>query len=116
MTAEHEPTDFYATNRRNIEQLRDERDRAGLLQLADVLDDVAHADSPALLDLIRQALTFIDDTAPRTVTAADPIRVGDILTYEAHGMPRQGVVLIVTEQLAVTNLGDEVPRIIPGRE
>ncbi len=111
----HEPRHptFYATNRRNIDQLHADRDRAGLLQLIDTLNLStgyrAH-DAARLIDDARAAIASIDDTAPRTLRPGDPgIRVGDILEYETNGQARSAVVLIVTDCLAVTHLGDEIP-------
>lgn len=111
----HEPRHpaFYATNRRNIDHLHAERDRAGLLQLIDSLQTAtgwrAH-DAARLVDDAAAAIASIDETTPRTVRSGDPgIRVGDILEYDVHGEPRTAIVLIVTDCLAVTHLGDEIP-------
>lgn len=101
---------YWATNLRNIDQLRDNRDRAGILQLADVLTKATHPDAPALAQHARDAIDWIDATAPDTVNAdaAVGLRVGDILTYLHAGHLLQGVVLTITGDTATTNLGHEV--------
>ncbi|WP_336642323.1 hypothetical protein [Microbacterium sp. MMO-56] len=111
----HEPrhSTYYATNRRNIDQLHENRDRAGLIQMIDVLTLVtgwrAH-DAARLIDDARTAIDGIAATSPRTLHLGDPgIRVGDILEYDVRGEPRSAIVLIVTDCLAVTHLGDELP-------
>lgn len=111
----HEPRHpaFYATNRRNIEQLHADRDRAGLQQLLDALDIAtgwrAH-DAARLIDEARTAIASIDAASPRTLHPGDPgIRVGDILEYDINGDARSAIVLVVTDCLAITHLGDEIP-------
>lgn len=102
--------DYFATNRRNIERLRDHRDRAGLIQLADVLDGRPTLDARALADEARDAAAFIDSTTPRMhdVGTADGIRVGDILKYSHRGHPREGVVIDIDDRTVITNHGDRV--------
>ncbi|MBD8477583.1 hypothetical protein [Microbacterium sp. CFBP 8794] len=90
--------------------LQDQRDRAGLTQLADVLDTSPHPDGPELAREARAAVDWLDATAPRTVTVGDAhgIRVGDILRYERDGYPLEGVVIDTDGHTATTNLGDHV--------
>jgi hypothetical protein len=101
---------FYATNRRNIDRLREQRDRAGLIQTADVLDTSRHFDARRLADEARSAAEWIDETTPRTydVGEADGIRVGDMLRYSRGGYAREGVVIDTDGRTATTNHGDVV--------
>lgn len=100
--------DYFATNKANIARLRDNRDRAGLTQLADVLTTVPGG--AALVQEARDAIAWIDATTPDTVTPDDGvrIRVGDILTYVHAGHHLQGVVLTIQDGVATTNLGHQV--------
>ncbi|MFE2772277.1 hypothetical protein [Microbacterium resistens] len=100
--------DYFATNTANIARLRDNRDRAGLTQLADVLTTVP--DGGALVQEARDAIAWIDATTPDMVTPDDGarIRVGDILTYVHAGHLLQGVVLTIQDGVATTNLGHQV--------
>lgn len=102
--------DYLATNRRNIERLRDDRDRAGLIQLADVLEGRRIHDACTLAAEARDAAAFIDSTAPRIfdVDDADGIRVGDILRYCRGGHTREGLVLSIDGYTVTTNHGDTV--------
>lgn len=99
-----------AVNRRNIAQLRDQRDRAGLLQLADVLAAQTFPDAPTLADEARAAADWIDNTTPRTYDAdnAADIRPGDILRYELNGQQRQSVVIRTDGRTATTTHGDTI--------
>lgn len=101
---------FASINRANMTRLQEQRDRAGLTQLADVLDTSPHPDGPALACEARAAIDWLDATAPRTLTAGDAhgIRVGDILRYERDGYPLEGVVIDTDGRTATTNLGDHV--------
>lgn len=103
----HGPT---AVNRRNIAHLRDQRDRAGLLQLADVLAAQTFPYAATLADEARTAADWIDDTTPRTYDAdnAAGIRPGDILRYELNGQQRQSVVIRTDGHSATTTHGDTV--------
>lgn len=111
----HEPRHpaFYATNHRNIDQLQTDRDRAGLQQLIDTLNNAAGwraHDAARLLDEAHSAIASIDAASPRTLHPGDAgIRVGDILEYDINGDARSAIVLIVTDCLAITHLGDEIP-------
>ena len=111
----HEPRHpaYYATNHRNIDQLLANRDRAGLQQLIDTLQDATGWRAHDAADLITEAtaaIASIDATSPRTLRPGDPgIRVGDILEYDIQGEPRSAIVLILTDCLAITHLGDEIP-------
>ena len=102
--------DFVAVNRANIARLTDERDRAGLTQLADVLDTSPHIDGPMLAGQARAAVDWIETTTPRTLDAgnAHGIRVGDILRYDRDGYPLEGVVIDTDGRTATTNHGDNV--------
>jgi len=99
-----------AVNRRNIAHLRDQRDRAGLRQLADVLAQQTFVDARMLADEARAAADWIDDTTPRTYDAgaAHGIRVGDVLRYQHHGQPRESVVIDLDGTTATTTHGDVV--------
>lgn len=99
-----------AVNRRNIAHLRDQRDRAGLLQLADILAAQTFPDAHTLADEARAAATWLDDTTPRTHDAANAagIRVGDILRYQHDGRARQSVVIATDGRTATTTHGDNV--------
>lgn len=99
-----------AVNRRNIAHLRDQRDRAGLLQLADVLAAQTFPDAATLADEARAAADWIDDTTPRTYDADDAagIRPGDILRYELNGQQRQSVVIRTDGHTATTTHGDTI--------
>jgi hypothetical protein len=112
MTDPTDPRRYYNTNRRNIDRLQHERDRAGLQQLADTLAAVTgpHAhDAARLITDAHTAIAHIDATTPREVTPDSPdIRIGDILTYRIDGTERQGIVLTVHAGTATTNLGDDV--------
>lgn len=101
---------YWATNCRNVDRLRSNRDRAGILQLADIFSISAHADAPALEQYARDAVAWIDSTSPDTVHAdvAHSIRVGDVLTYLHAGHELQGIVLTIAGDVATTNLGHEV--------
>ena len=101
---------YWATNRQNIDRLRDERDRAGILQLADTFRLGTHADSAALERYARNAAAWLDATTPDTISAdaAALLRVGDILTYLHAGHLLQGVVLTIEGNHVTTNLGHEV--------
>lgn len=101
---------YWATNRRNIDRLRENRDRAGILQLADVLATSGHPDAPALVEHAREVVAWIDSTSPATLTAdqAHSIRVGDVLTYVHAGHELHGVVLTIDGDTATTNLGHTV--------
>ena len=101
---------YWATNRANIDRLRENRDRAGILQLVDIISTAGHADAPALVEHARQAVAWIDSTSPATIdaTRADSIRVGDVLTYLHAGHELQGVVLTIDGDTATTNLGHTV--------
>ncbi|EYT59765.1 hypothetical protein [Microbacterium sp. UCD-TDU] len=103
----HGPT---AVNRRNIAHLRDQRDRAGLLQLADILDGQTFTDADTLADEARAAVDWIDETTPRTYELGDTngIRVGDVLRYQHHGNPRESVVIATDGRTATTTHGDTV--------
>lgn len=102
--------DFVAVNRANIARLTDDRDRAGLNQLADVLDTSPHIDAPMLADQARAAVDWIDTTTPRVLDQHDAagVRVGDILRYERDGYPLEGVVIDTDGRTATTNHGDHV--------
>ncbi len=113
METTHEPGHGYTTvNRRNITHLTEQRDRAGLQQLIDVLTAVTgpHAhDAVRLVDEARAAIATIDATTPRDVTPDSAgIRVGDILHHTVDGTERQGIVLELTDHAATTNHGDHV--------
>ncbi len=112
MTDPQEPQPYYRTNRRNIDRLQHERDRAGLQQLADTLATTTgpHAhDAARLIEDAHAAIAHIDATTPRTVDPRTPgIRIGDILTYHRDGAERHGLVLALTATTATTNLGDDV--------
>jgi hypothetical protein len=102
-----------AVNRRNIAHLRDQRDRAGLLQLADVLAAQTFPDAATLADEARAAAEWIDNTTPRTYDADDAddaagIRPGDILRYELNGQQRQSVVIRTDGHTATTTHGDTI--------
>ncbi|MFK4760312.1 hypothetical protein ACI3KS_05190 [Microbacterium sp. ZW T5_45] len=101
---------YTATNRAAVDRLRENRDRAGILQLADIYRDVAHPDGPSLERYALDAVAWIDSTSPATVSAdaADRIRVGDVLTYLHAGHELQGVVLTIDGDHVTTNLGHEV--------
>jgi hypothetical protein len=104
---------YLAVNRRNITHLRDQRDRAGLQQLIDVLaratGHLAH-DAATLIDEARAALTWIDTTTPRiyAVGEADGIRPGDILHYTHDGRARESVVITTDGSTVTTSHGDTV--------
>jgi hypothetical protein len=97
-----------AVNRRNIAHLRDQRDRAGLLQLADILAAQTFPDAVTLADEARAAADWLDDTTPRTYDAdnAAGIRPGDILRYPANGRTRESVVIRTDGHTATTTHGD----------
>ncbi|WP_141651295.1 hypothetical protein [Microbacterium sp. 3J1] len=99
-----------AVNRRNITHLRDQRDRAGLLQLADTLAAQTYPDAAELADEARAAADWIDETTPRTHTAGDAAtaRVGDILRYNHDGRPRESVISTIDGRTATTTHGDTV--------
>lgn len=106
----HRHGTFASVNRANVTRLMEQRDRAGLTQLADVLDTSHHPDGPRLAQEARAAVDWIDTTTPRTLDAADAhgIRVGDILRYERDGYPLEGVVIDTDGHTVTTNLGDTV--------
>lgn len=113
MTTPHDPGPYYATNRRNIDRLKDERDTAGLNQLITVLEQAhgwrAH-DATGLIDHARAALTFIERTTPELVSAGSlRIRIGDIIRYTVDGHEHQAIVLSTDQRTAQTNLGHTVP-------
>lgn len=113
MTKPHDHGTYYATNRRNIDRLQDERDQAGLHQLIDVLEQAtgwrAHH-ATRLIDDARTALTFIERTTPELVYADSPhIRIGDIIRYTIDGHEHQAIVLSTDHHAAHTNLGHTVP-------
>lgn len=112
MEPTHDPRHrtFTSINRANIARLQEQRDRAGLTQLADVLATSPHPDGPALAARARAAIDWLDATAPRTLTAGNAlgIRVGDILRYERDGYPLEGVVIDTDATTATTNLGDRI--------
>lgn len=99
-----------AVNRRNITHLRNQRDRTGLLQLADILATQTYPDAATLADEARAAADWIDDTTPRTYDAdnAAGIRVGDILRYPLNGSHRESVAIHVDARTATTSHGDTV--------
>lgn len=99
-----------AVNRRNIAHLRDQRDRAGLLQLADILAAQTFAGAATLADEARAAADWIDETTPRTYDAgkAAGIRVGDILRYPLNGSHRESVVIDTDARTATTSHGDTI--------
>lgn len=99
-----------AVNRRNITHLRDQRDRAGLLQLANSATLSAHPDAPTVVADALEAVEWIDRTSPDTISAdrADGIRVGDILTYMHAGHLVQGIALSIDGGRVTTNLGHTV--------
>lgn len=99
-----------AVNRRNIAHLRDQRDRAGLLQLADVLAAQTFAGAAALADEARAAADWLDDTTPRSYDAGNAagIRPGDILRYPANGRTRESVVIRTDGHTATTTHGDTI--------
>lgn len=99
-----------AVNRRNITHLRDQRDRAGLLQLADVLAAQTYPDAATLADEARAAADWIDETTPRTHDAgtASSARVGDVLRYQLNGRPRESVIITTDGRTATTSHGDTV--------
>ncbi|KRD51948.1 hypothetical protein [Microbacterium sp. Root280D1] len=99
-----------AVNRRNIAHLRDQRDRAGLLQLADILAAQTFPDAATLVDEARAAATWIDDTTPRTYDVGDAagISIGDILRYQHDGRAREAVVIATDGRTATTTHGDTV--------
>jgi len=103
--------DYVAINRRNIGRLRDDRDRAGLIQLADILSGRSGSlPAQMLADEARAAAAWIDDTTPRTydVDDADGIRIGDVLRYARSGCVLEGVVIAIHGHTVTTNLGDHV--------
>ena len=106
----HRHGTFASVNRANIARLQEQRDRAGLTQLADVLDTSPHPDGPSLALEARAAVDWIDTTTPLIVDVADAIeiRVGDILRYNRDGYPLEGVVIDVDGHHITTNLGDNV--------
>lgn len=106
----HRHGDFASVNRANIARLQEERDRAGLTQLADVLDTSPHVDGRMLADQARAAVDWIDATTPRTFDASNAhgIRVGDILRYDRDGYSLEGVVIDTDGRTATTNHGDDV--------
>lgn len=112
MEPTHDPRHhtFTSINRANLTRLQEQRDRAGLTQLADVLDTSPHPDGPALAREARAAVDWLDATAPRTLTARNTagIRVGDILRYDRDGYPLEGVVIDTDGHTATTNLGDRI--------
>ena len=99
-----------AVNRRNIAHLRNQRDRAGLLQLADILATQTYPDAATLADEARAAAHWIDETAPRTYDASNAagIRVGDILRYELNGRTLDSVVIHTDGHSATTTNGDTI--------
>lgn len=99
-----------AVNRRNIAHLRDQRDRAGLLQLADTLAAQTFPDAATLANEARAAAAWIDETTPRTYDAgaAHGIRAGDILRYQLNGSHRESVVIHVDARTATTSHSDTV--------
>lgn len=101
---------YTATNRANIDRLRENRDRAGITQLAEVLATTGHPESGAIVEYARDAIAWIDATSPSTIDAdhAAGVRVGDVLTYTHAGHPLQGVVIAITGDTAITNHGHEV--------
>lgn len=109
MDSTHEPGHgTTAVTRRNITHLRDQRDRAGLLQLADTLAEQRHPDAANLAAEARDAARWIDNTSPRAHDTTDTrgIRIGDILSYTTHGTRRQGIVIAITSDGITTNHGD----------
>lgn len=102
--------DYIATNQANIARLRENRDRAGLLQLADAIALSGHHDASAVIADARAAVEWIDRTSPATVSAthAHDVRVGDIITYDHAGHSVQGIVLARAGDVVTTNLGHDV--------
>jgi hypothetical protein len=102
--------DYFAVNHANIVRLRDNRDRAGLLQLADNVTLSGHPDATAVAADALEAVEWIDRTSPDTVSAdrAHSIRVGDILTYMHAGHLVQGIALSIDGGRVTTNLGHTV--------
>ncbi len=99
-----------AVNRRNIAHLRDQRDRAGLLQLAEILSAQTFTNAATLADEARAAVDWIDETTPRTHEIDDTggIRPGDVLRYPHDGRPRESVVIATDGRTATTTHGDTV--------
>lgn len=99
-----------AVNRRNIAHLRDQRDRAGLLQLADILAAQTFTDAATLATEARAAVDWIDETTPRTHELGDAhgIRPGDVLRYPHDGRTRESVVISTDGHTATTTHGDTV--------
>lgn len=96
-----------AVNRRNISHLRDQRDRAGLLQLADILAAQTFTDAATLADEARAAVDWIDETTPRTYELGDNagIRPGDLLRYQHDGRTRESVVIAIDGHTATRPRG-----------